>query len=156
MQSKEQLINDFSTLISFVQSLAALDEKRWLTPIQEGKWTTRDIIAHIMLWDKYFLEEAIIKIVDQHPVTVKHLDFDQFNKNAVIYAKGKSKQEICDMAIYYRAKIVSHLKYLSDEEFFKEHIVGDGNKFSAYSYIEDFIDHDTHHINQVKKFLATS
>jgi uncharacterized damage-inducible protein DinB len=89
LQTKEYLINEFSSLISFVQSIRELDEEKWITPIEEGKWTTRDVIAHIMLWDKYFLEEAIQKITNQQPVTVQHLDFNEFNNKALITQKRK-------------------------------------------------------------------
>lgn len=101
LQSKEQLIKEFSTLIPFVQSLRQLDDGKWTTPIEEGKWTTRDVIAHIMLWDKYFFEEAIEKITNHQQVTVQHLNFDEFNKKAIEYAKTKGKQEVIDMIIHY-------------------------------------------------------
>nr|WP_144929304.1 DinB family protein [Paenibacillus bovis] len=83
MQSKEELLNGFSALISFVKSIRDLDDETWVSPIAEGKWTTRDIIAHIMLWDKYFLENAIERITNRKVISAKHLDFNEFNKEAV-------------------------------------------------------------------------
>lgn len=153
MQNKEHLINEFSGFVSFVQSLRNLDEEIWNSPIEEGKWTTCDVVAHIMLWDKYFLEEAIRNITNHQPLTVRHLDFNEFNNKAVEYAKGKSKQEIIDMAIYYRKEIIRHLGFISEEDFTKEHIDGDSNKFSANNYLMGFIPHDLHHINQLKVFF---
>ncbi|WP_054789129.1 MULTISPECIES: hypothetical protein [unclassified Gracilibacillus] len=61
MQKREQLMKEFSELIQFVESLRELDQLTWITPLAEGKWTLRDVVAHIMLWDKYFLEEGIQK-----------------------------------------------------------------------------------------------
>jgi uncharacterized damage-inducible protein DinB len=156
LQKKQQLLEEFSVLISFVESLRELDEQLWVTPIQEGKWTTRDIIAHIMRWDQYFLEEGIQKIASQQPVTIQHLDFQEFNQKSVEFAKGKSKQEIIDLTIFYRSEILRQIASLSDVEFTKEHLDGDGNKFSAYSYLMDFIPHDFHHIDQIKAFTSKS
>ncbi|MFD0589509.1 hypothetical protein ACFQZE_16090 [Paenibacillus sp. GCM10027627] len=39
----------------------------------------KDIICHMMKWDNYFYEEAIAKITQGEPLTVKHLNFDEFN-----------------------------------------------------------------------------
>ena len=122
---------------------------------KESGQHSRDVIAHIMLWDKYFFEEAIEKITNHQAVTVQHLDFNEFNKNAVDFAKSKEKQEIIDMTIHYRGKIISHLGHISEEDFPKEHIDGDGNIFSVYNYLMGFIPHDKKHINQLKCFFAT-
>lgn len=154
MPNKQQLLEEFSALISFVESLRELDEQLWVTPIQEGKWTTRDIVAHIMRWDQYFLEEGIKKIASQQPVTIQHLDFNAFNQNAVEFAKEKSKQEIINLTIFYRSEILRQIASLSGEEFTKEHLDGDGHKFSAYQYLLDFIPHDVHHIDQIKAFIS--
>ncbi|MCL6602917.1 MAG: DinB family protein [Paenibacillus sp.] len=154
MQNKEQLLDEFSALISFVQSLRQLDEGKWITPIEEGKWTTRDVIAHIMLWDKFFFEEAIEKISNSQAVSIQNLDFFEFNKTAVEYAKSKDKQEIIDMTIYYRSEILHHLREISEVEFPVEHIGGDGKTFTIYSFLIDFILHDTQHMNQLKSFLS--
>jgi len=154
LQSKEQLLKEFSALIPFVQSLLPLDDGKWTTPIEEGKWTTRDVIAHIMLWDKYFLEEAILKIANHQKVTVQHLNFDEFNKKAIEYAKTKGKQEIIDKTIHNRSEIIHHLRHIPEEEFLKEHIDGDGNKFTVYHYLKGFIPHDAQHLNQLKTFLS--
>ncbi|MGO4274466.1 DinB family protein [Paenibacillus sp. TAF58] len=155
MKSKELLIKEFSTLILFVQSLRQLDDGTWVTPIEESKWTTRDVVAHLMFWDKYFFEEAIEKITTRQQVTSQHLNFDEFNKRAIEYAKIKEKQEIIDMTIHYRNEILRHLGLIPEEEFVKEHVDGDGNNFSVYNYLMGFIPHDAQHINQLKDFLAT-
>jgi hypothetical protein len=154
LQSKEQLINQFSALIPFVEALAEMDDDKWAAPIEAGKWSTRDVIAHIMLWDKYFFEEAIEKISNHQAVTVQHIDYNEFNRNAVEFAKFKEKQEIINLAIHYRNEILSHLGRIPEEDFPKEHLDGDGSIFSVYTYVVDFIPHDTGHINQLKSFLA--
>lgn len=154
MPNKELLLQQFSDLIPFAKSLAQLDEEKWTTPIEEDKWTTRDVIAHIMLWDNYFLNEAISKITNNQPVTVQHLDFDEFNKKAVEYAKAADKQEIIDRTIHGRSEILRLLGQLDDEAFVREHTDGEGHPFSAYQYVADFIPHDRQHMDQLNMFLS--
>lgn len=93
MQHKQQLLDEFSTLISFVESLRELDDQIWMMPIAEGKWTPRDIVAHIMLWDQYFLEEAIQKITSQQPVTLQHLDLMSLTKMRLNTQKRKADRK---------------------------------------------------------------
>lgn len=154
MQNKEELINEFTEFIPFVQSLRSLAEEKWNSQIAEGKWTVRDVITHMMLWDKYFLEEAIQKITSHQPITAKHLDFDEFNKKAVDYAKDKKQQEIIDASIHYRNELLRQLDSISEDDFAIEHIDGDGKPFSAYYYLIGFIPHDHHHIAQLKAFFS--
>lgn len=154
MQNKKELIAEFTEFTPFVQSLKELDEEKWNSPIAEGKWTVRDVIAHMMLWDKYFLEEAIQKITNHQPLTAKHLDFDEFNRKAVDYAKEQGQQEIIDAAIQYRNELLRQLDSISEEDFAKEHKDGDGNPFSAYYYLIGFIPHDQHHMEQLGAYFS--
>ena len=57
-------MSSFSKLISFADQLRDMDENTWVTPYKPGKWTIRDIVTHIALWDQYFLENAIQKITN--------------------------------------------------------------------------------------------
>lgn len=156
MKSKTALLEEFAYLNTFVETLRGIEESKWTAPIEEGKWSVRDIVAHMMLWDEYFLTEAIEKIAEGKPITYRKLNFDDFNQNAIEYAKTKTKNEIIDFTIQYRNRIIENLSSLSDEEFNKVHKDGDGNAFQARQYVLDFLWHDNHHIKQMKKFLAVS
>ncbi|AIQ40348.1 hypothetical protein MKZ24_28150 [Paenibacillus sp. FSL R7-0297] len=51
------------------------------------------MLCHIMLWDKYFYDEAFVKVKEGQPLTAVHQDFNEFNANAVLYARTVTKQE---------------------------------------------------------------
>jgi hypothetical protein len=153
--NRAQLEDKFAQLISFAESLRELDNTIWTTPIAPDKWSTRDVVTHIMLWDKYFLEDAIARIAARQPLTVKHLNFDEFNRKAMEYAKTKEKTEIIDLAIRYRSEILENLRGFSDEEWAFVHQDGDGRPFAVDHYVPDFIAHDEHHIQQLQGFLRT-
>ncbi|WP_191567191.1 DinB family protein [Metabacillus idriensis] len=146
-------IKKYQGFISYVKSLRNLNEEMWTSPIAENKWSVRDIIGHIMIWDKYILEEAIIKIYSNQPVTVQDVNIDEFNKNAVEYVKTKDQDEIINQTIHYRKELIETLMLLSDEQFFNNYIDSSGNNFSVNSFLEDFIPHDDHHKRQIEEFL---
>lgn len=146
-------IKKYQGFISYVKSLRNLNEEMWTSPIAENKWSVRDIIGHIMIWDKYILEEAIIKINSNQPVTVQDVNIDEFNKNAVEYVKTKDQDEIINQTIHYRKELIETLMLLSEEQFFNNYIDSSGNNFSVNSFLEDFIPHDDHHKRQIEEFL---
>ncbi|OHR66518.1 hypothetical protein HMPREF3291_01400 [Bacillus sp. HMSC76G11] len=146
-------IKKYQGFISYVKSLRNLNEEMWTSPIAENKWSVRDIIGHIMIWDKYILEEAIIKINSNQPVMVQDVNIDEFNKKAVEYVKTKDQDEIINQTIHYRKELIETLMLLSEEQFFNNYIDSSGNNFSVNSFLEDFIPHDDHHKRQIEEFL---
>ncbi|XID94908.1 hypothetical protein ACF3MZ_10495 [Paenibacillaceae bacterium WGS1546] len=48
-----KLLNNFESFIEFVKSI---DDITWSKPIAPGKWTVKDVIAHLWNWDVYTLD----------------------------------------------------------------------------------------------------
>ncbi|MNP08885.1 DinB superfamily protein [compost metagenome] len=147
------MLLEFKSLIPFVESLGEVSAKHWNQPIAAGKWALKDIICHLMLWDKYFYEGAIKKIILREPITTKQLDFNEFNANAVEYAKLLSEQTLIEQFVRYRTKIIDVAAGLTEEEFNQEYKDGDRKKFSVRKYLRSFIPHDKHHKKQIEQFL---
>ncbi|MGZ9583705.1 DinB family protein [Paenibacillus marinisediminis] len=154
-KTNAEMIEEFKSFIPFVIALDDLDESLWNSPLSEGKWTLKDVICHIMLWDKYFYEEAIAKIKRGEPLTVRHLNFNEFNANAVEYAMTQSKKSILDQFVEYRSKIINDISELSEEEYIKEYVDGDKKKFSIRKYLRGFIPHDKHHKKQIARLIKS-
>lgn len=153
VKTKEQMVIEFEAYIPFVQSLSEVSEQHFNEPIAPGKWSVKDIICHLMLWDKYFYEGAIKNIVMKEPVTTKHLDFNAFNANAIEYAKLVSKHTLIEQFVEYRTRIIEAASSFTDEEFDQEHKDGDRKKFSVRKYLRSFISHDKHHKKQITQYL---
>src|SRR5690554_6843449 len=102
----EDLLKSFEEWISFTRALQNLNEEVLDSSIETGKWTIRDIISHIMLWDKYFYEEAIDKIVSDQPVTVIHLNYDDFNSRSITYGRSISTAVLIEETIFHRQRII--------------------------------------------------
>lgn len=150
-----EMIEEFKSFTSYVRELDSLSEQVWNMPIAEGKWTLKDVIAHMMLWDQYFYEEAIYKIKHDEPLTVKHLNFDEFNANAMEYSKTRSKKIIVEQFIEKRMNIIHDITGLNEDEYTREYKDGDKKKFSIKKYVRAFISHDKHHKKQIEVFKKT-
>ncbi|ANS75279.1 hypothetical protein AWM70_12245 [Paenibacillus yonginensis] len=150
-----EMVEEFKTFIDFVQELKMIEEEHWNSPISEGKWSLKDVICHIMLWDIYFYEEGIEKIKLGQSVTVRHLNFDEFNANAREYAKTQTRDSIMNQFFEYRNKIIDDITGLPEEDYIKEYKDGDGKKFSIRGYLRGFIPHDKHHKKQIEKYVKS-
>lgn len=153
VRTNEQMLLDFKSFIPFVKTLEDVSDEQWNEPIAIGKWTLKDIISHLMLWDKYFYEGAIKKIILREPIITKHLDFNEFNANATEYAKLLTKQTLIEQFVWYRTKIIDAIAGLTEEELVKEYMDGDKKKFSVRKYMRSFISHDKHHKKQIEQFV---
>lgn len=150
MNEKSQLLDKFSEWNRFVLQIANME---WQTSIEEGKWTIHDIVSHMMLWDKYFYEEAIAPIANDKQVTVSHLDFDAFNTEAIEYGKTVTKDELIQLTTRYRNLLVETIQRFDDDTFLRKYAEG---KFTVKSYLQDFIWHDQHHISQIEEYKRRS
>ena len=89
----------------------------------------------------------------KEPVTTKHLNFNEFNANAIEYAKLVSKHTLIEQFVQVRTKIIEAASSFTDEEFDQEHKDGDRKKFSVRKYLRSFISHDKHHKKQITQYL---
>lgn len=154
-KTKEQLELEYQSFIPYIESLGALADAHWEAPIGAGKWSLKEMLLHIMLWDKYFYEEAFAKVKEGQPVTAKHQNFNEFNARAIEYAKPLTKQSAIQEFVQYRKKIVDVIMASGEEEFAKIHLDGDRKKFSFQGYLRDFIPHDKHHKKQMEQYIQS-
>lgn len=150
---KAELLEEYGHWLSFVAELARYDEKLWNQKIAPGKWSFREVVAHISQWDDYFYEEAISKLGTGMLLTVKHLDYDEFNEGAKAYGKITSIEELASGALKSRVRIIDAIAELTNEQYEAIYTDGDGHPFSTAQYLKDFIWHDQHHIGQIKNRL---
>lgn len=150
---KEQLLQSFGEWITFVADLGKYDERYWNQSIAAGKWTVRGVVAHILRWDDYFYQEAVDKVATGEPLSVKHLDYDDFNEIAKAYGKTTSVIELVTQAIHSRERIINAIAKFSKERYEAAYEDADGHPFHTSQYLKDFIWHDRHHIVPIKRLL---
>jgi hypothetical protein len=148
-------LKEFESYIEFYQSMKNVSIHYWYKPMEEGKFSIHDSISHLMMWDKYFFEAAIKSVIDEKPLTIQQLDFDEYNKNSVEYGNTLEKDDLIEMAIKYRKDIVEYIKLVPVKDYTKEYNDGQGKIFTIHEYLQDFIWHDNHHKKQIELFISS-
>ena len=149
---KDVLLEQFAEWNAFLEEIDSLD---WNRPLGEGKWSVHDAVSHIYFWDKYFYEEAIRPISEDRTLTLKHLNFDEFNNNAKMLGKNIEKSELKSLSKNLRSLIINEIKQQDPSKFSRQYTDGDGKTFVVEQYLRDFIWHDRHHIKQIAALKET-
>lgn len=150
---KEELLGQFGDWIRFVQELGQMDEYIWNQSIADGKWSVREVVAHIQRWDDYFFEEAIAKAAASEPLTVRHLDYDLFNEKAKHRGKSATIGQLTEEAVASRSRIIRTIENASESVYARVYEDGDGHPFAFGQYLKDFLWHDRHHMDQIKRLI---
>lgn len=116
-KTNAQRVSEFQSFIPYIQSLEALDNTVWESPVGDGKWSLKELVCHLMRWDQYFYEEAFAKVKEGQPVTSRHLNFNEFNARAIQYAQTVTVQEAIQQFVLYRSLIVAEMTGSSEEDF---------------------------------------
>ncbi|MDF0726693.1 DinB family protein [Cytobacillus sp. S13-E01] len=143
-----------------VESLKGLSEVEWKRPITEGKWSISEIVSHFMNWDNYLISNIVPSVKKEEPLGFP--EFDSFNNLASIYAKsGISQSNLIDEVILTRYHLVKELVDMPEEVITKSLPVNGvtycphtGEPYSLRYIIKEFIEHDQHHIQQIKSALS--
>jgi Mycothiol maleylpyruvate isomerase N-terminal domain. len=146
------LLKQFEEWNDFVLRMKDAD---WNVPLGEGKWSVHDVVSHIMFWDKYFFEEAIERISNGRQLTLKHLVFDEFNREAAKKGKDLPKEQLIELTLKYRNAILDTIKSMTEDQRSQTYKDADGNDFSVATYLRDFIWHDRHHMRQIEEVIHT-
>lgn len=150
---REQLIEQFNEWNQFVRYIEKLGEPLWNQSIAEGKWTVREVVAHIARWDDYFFQEAVAKASQSEPLTVMHIDYDSYNEISKGYGASTGIQQLAEHAVSIRRRIISVIEGLNPTQYDGAYVDADGHPFQFESYMKDFIWHDRHHIEQIKRLI---
>jgi len=139
------------TLKAWVDYLNSINEREhdsFFKPYKEGKWSKAAIISHMMFWDRFFYEERLPHMLKGETlVGITAEQVEEMNKKAEEYAHtGISLQEIIDEALKYRQMLLDKLQ---DEDLSKTFTIKD-RKISLQEYVNGEIEHDEHHLKQLK------
>jgi hypothetical protein len=106
-----------------------------------------------MFWDKYFFEEAIERISNGRELKLKHLVFDEFNREAAEKGKDLPKEQLIELTLKYRNAILDTIKSMTEDQRSRKYKDADGNDFCIETYLRDFIWHDRHHMRQIEQVI---
>lgn len=141
---------DFEKTIDKVSQLKEIHSSLLMEPVEEGKWSIRDIVAHLYYWDKFNLEEMVPEM-STGAVLPPFPDHDQHNQQAILSVTDYSPHFIIDLFINTRKELADNLSRLGKDV---KLTIGKGKRqFSGESFIKIFVKHDTHHLKQIQKKL---
>lgn len=121
--------------------------------LSDGKWSVREIIGHLLYWDKFNLEKMIPSM--SHGAVLRSFpNHDLHNEEAVTYLQNyKSVRDILDDFVKIRKQFVNELQKLDKNMEFE--IENEPNTFTIETFAEIFLEHDMHHLNQIKEKLKS-
>ncbi|NHN32714.1 DinB family protein [Paenibacillus agricola] len=146
---QNKTLNQFTDFLPWVEKLRETDKDLWIKPISTGKWSLREILTHIMHWDKNSLEMMLPSMAEG--AKLFFVDIEKHNQEAAVFAQAYTTLDVLiDDLIKTRQQLLELLKEKYD----------DTNKFTInnwnYTYkkfVNVFIHHDEHHKKQIEAFL---
>lgn len=143
----QKCLRRFAAHIDWLDMLPTIDEAIWDTPVAPGKWSMKAVVLHMTNWDRYLLSETLPAIREGRDVVFP--EFDSFNQRAVEQAtSGISSDEVIKDSIETRRALIQAIEgqgRLSQQAEAK-----------LIPIIEDFIEHDHHHEQQIDTFLHSN
>ncbi|KMJ60463.1 hypothetical protein AB685_00610 [Bacillus sp. LL01] len=132
----------------FFRSFTAKDEAELIIPITNGKWSVKEIIGHIYYWDIYLLENMIPEMKD-NGVLPDFPNHDEYNEKAIrTIERFTNTHGLIEEFVITRKKLINKMENLNQGVSFT---IGHGKrKFTPESFLKMFVDHDKHHMEQIK------
>ncbi|MCK0472230.1 DinB family protein [Halalkalibacter sp. APA_J-10(15)] len=143
----KQLIQ-FQQTMDEVKGLKEKSTEFLLQPIAKGKWSTREVVAHMYYWDEYILKQMAPNIADGERL-LAFPDHDEHNEKGLELVKDYTARQIIDLFLETREKLVRELERVDDHIRF---MIGAGKRrFSIESFVTIFVRHDAHHLKQIQE-----
>jgi uncharacterized damage-inducible protein DinB len=154
MQNATMLIAELRKYSQFLLELRDVDPGLLAAEMAPGKWSIRDLISHIMMWDRNFVEKTGPGLLARAPVSLEEdMDPQAFNDRAVAYGRTLDHHKLLDEALHYRSELLSQLSQLPTEAFDKPSRAHDRMSLTTF-FQQMFTSHDDHHMTQVEAYLG--
>ena len=136
-----------------MQRLEYLDEYVLRQPISEGKWSIIEIIAHFYPWDEFVLQNRLpYFFVESTLPPVPNAD--DLNKQSSLLARHEDVRNTLEKCIRLRKKLMEALNAIPDENWLVEFRTK-RSRLTIYTYFKGLMEHDIHHINQIKSAIVS-
>lgn len=143
MNRKEALLTEMKTSVENLLKAARAVKGFESTPVT-GTWTAREVLSHMAAWDLYFRD--LSKTLKRGDPLPEWPDFNEFNEKAVSERRDESRDQLVEEVRKTRDTYIQFIQELPEDEVFNKGV----RKFSIGSLAKDIIDHDKHHLKQLK------
>lgn len=153
--SYESILIRFRKMNDFVQSLKGIPERWWLMPIAEGKWSPGEIIAHLMEWDRFLLNERLDQLRPGKTVPPTSVRADDLNARAARWAREEAtREEVLSAFHHTRTRLLKRLESVPGTDRDAPFSIRN-RSLTLTDYLKGLADHDEHHRKQIEAFLRT-
>ena len=143
------VVSQFGSIIPFLEEIKQVEDDRiFFSPISEGKWSTAAIVAHLYLWDQYIQNSRLPMMLAGDTLPSGQVDVQAINNDAQNFAhSGISKNDLIDRFITNRKNLLEELGKANLHTTFS---IGE-KSFNLESYLLGMVEHDEHHMKQIKE-----
>ncbi|MWC27142.1 DinB family protein [Paenibacillus sp. MMS18-CY102] len=154
-------IDAFEQFAVWTNQLVQRSDQEWRRPINEGKASVAEVIAHLRNWDLHLIDIVIPSV--RRGEGMEFPDFDAYNARAYEYANsGIRKDQLLEQFASDRMRLVKMLREMKPEEIRLEvpangvaNCPKTGTPYSLIYIIHEFVEHDLHHKGQIASCLET-
>lgn len=134
-----------------LQAAQALTPSQRETPFLGGKWSAKDILAHIAAWDREQSKGAQQLLRGEHPDFLD-FDLDEFNARAVAEQRGASFEALVKGTEQTLDEFIAALETMPEEEFAKPR----GLRWKRWDVTLEWVvsgtyEHDAEHRQQLEE-----
>ena len=137
-----------------LEQLIGLDERTLTESPVFDDWTVKDLLAHIVAWDRWELREMKRMASREVPDLTAVRDVDAFNAAVVAAWRDRTLVEVLGESQDARAAWVAWLRVLPEEEFFQRRLFK-GEDWSFPGCVEVQWRHDAEHAAQIAAWRET-
>lgn len=134
-----------------MKNLNNLDEQLLRKPIGEGKWSVIEIIGHFYTWDEFVLQYRIPYLFKNGDLP-KGPNTKDLNTQSALLARTEDIEITLKKCIRNRSELFSQLSQIPDDNGLIELQINQ-SKLTLYEYLKGLMEHDVHHIKQIKSAL---
>lgn len=143
-------LRQFEDTLDDIRELKHVQESLLKEPISKGKWSIREIVGHLYYWDKYILKK-MVPVMTNSANLPQFPDHNQYNEEAISYLVDYSVEAVLDAFLETRKNLIESISKVGEHVRFT---IGNGKRqYSRESFINMFVKHDNHHLQQIKEKL---
>ncbi|MEC0986256.1 DinB family protein [Bacillus safensis] len=150
--NKDTVIQHYEHSIEWAKSLMELTDKEWRRAIADGKWSTAEIIAHFVPWDEFILKARLKEFWNDQPLP-QAPDVRKMNQQSAERARKEKKSETIVRFIAVRTELLQEMKKIEPSRWNELFFIG-RTKLTLFSYFQGLMEHDIHHMKQIKEALS--
>lgn len=124
--------------------LLHLDEETLLRSVVAGEWTAKDILSHIIGWDRWAAEQTRRLVAGEEPDLSPARDPDAYNAATVAAWRDRALEDVVTELQRVRAAWVEWMCEVPEEAFFRSRPIG-GEDWHLPGWIEVFARHEEMH-----------